>query len=260
MRFNTRLDDFPFRRLVSVLIDFSTEINKVKFKNILKNCLLTAATTLVLATSAQAVMASTTHAPLEGRDINGHAVAASSAGAVFLYDEEANLTWLRDANYAKTSGYDADGKMKWIDANAWVATLNNQQIGGVNNWRLPTTSLSDASCNGANYYCTGSEMGHLYYSVLGNPAHSPANYGDFQNLTGLYWSGTTDAANSNKAWFFTFTFGQQGVFVKSDPSFHAMAVRSGDISPAPEPETYAMLLAGLGLIGAIARRRKGQQG
>ncbi|GJJ05619.1 hypothetical protein RugamoR64_61570 [Duganella rhizosphaerae] len=27
-------------------------------------------------------------------------------------------------------------------------------------------------------------------------------------------------------------------------------------SPVPEPETYAMLLAGLGLVGAIARRRK----
>lgn len=29
--------------------------------------------------------------------------------------------------------------------------------------------------------------------------------------------------------------------------------------PVPEPETYAMLLAGLGLIGAIARRRKSSQ-
>jgi hypothetical protein len=27
-------------------------------------------------------------------------------------------------------------------------------------------------------------------------------------------------------------------------------------APIPEPETYAMLLAGLGLIGAIARRRR----
>lgn len=27
-------------------------------------------------------------------------------------------------------------------------------------------------------------------------------------------------------------------------------------APVPEPETYAMLLAGLGLMGAIARRRK----
>ncbi len=29
-----------------------------------------------------------------------------------------------------------------------------------------------------------------------------------------------------------------------------------DVSPVPEPETYAMLLAGLGLIGFVARRRK----
>lgn len=31
---------------------------------------------------------------------------------------------------------------------------------------------------------------------------------------------------------------------------------SGNIAPVPEPETYAMLLAGLGLMGAVARRRK----
>lgn len=31
-------------------------------------------------------------------------------------------------------------------------------------------------------------------------------------------------------------------------------------APVPEPETYAMLLAGLGIIGAVARRRKLQQG
>ena len=30
-------------------------------------------------------------------------------------------------------------------------------------------------------------------------------------------------------------------------------------TPVPEPETYAMLLAGLGLIGAVARRRQAKQ-
>lgn len=31
---------------------------------------------------------------------------------------------------------------------------------------------------------------------------------------------------------------------------------NGSVTPVPEPENYAMLLAGLGLIGTIARRRK----
>jgi hypothetical protein len=31
---------------------------------------------------------------------------------------------------------------------------------------------------------------------------------------------------------------------------------SGTVAVVPEPETYAMLLAGLGLMGAIVRRRK----
>jgi hypothetical protein len=43
-----------------------------------------------------------------------------------------------------------------------------------------------------------------------------------------------------------------GTYVTSATTgFFAMAV-----APIPEPETYAMLLAGLGLIGFMARRRK----
>ena len=34
---------------------------------------------------------------------------------------------------------------------------------------------------------------------------------------------------------------------------------SKDIPPVPEPETYAMMLAGMGLVGAIARRRRAEQ-
>jgi hypothetical protein len=39
-------------------------------------------------------------------------------------------------------------------------------------------------------------------------------------------------------------------------SAYSSWINSVILAPVPEPETYAMLLAGLGLIGAVARRRK----
>ena len=49
-------------------------------------------------------------------------------GGLAYYDDLADLTWLADANYAQTSGFDADGRMYWVDANSWAAGLN---VGGV---------------------------------------------------------------------------------------------------------------------------------
>ena len=37
------------------------------------------------------------------------------------------------------------------------------------------------------------------------------------------------------------------------------AIFAGQIAPIPEPETYAMLLAGLGLMGAVVRRRSARK-
>lgn len=43
---------------------------------------------------------------------------------------------------------------------------------------------------------------------------------------------------------------------KLDPTLSASYAGNISISPVPEPETYAMLLAGLGMIGFSIRRRK----
>ena len=34
-------------------------------------------------------------------------------GGGLIYDDVLDITWLQDANYAQTSGYDADGFMNW---------------------------------------------------------------------------------------------------------------------------------------------------
>lgn len=83
-----------------------------------------------------------------------------------------------------------------------------------------------------------------------------SNAAMFQNLQNTqYWYGTEGGSG---AWYLSTYYGIQGSEVKSYPGY-AMAVHSGDVGTVvanvPEPETYAMLLAGLGLIGAIGRRR-----
>lgn len=64
-------------------------------------------------------------------------------GGGLIYDDVLDITWLQGANYAKTSGYDADGRMNWSAANVWAEALS---YGGYSDWRLPTVR---AACQSA---------------------------------------------------------------------------------------------------------------
>ena len=79
-------------------------------------------------------------------------------GRGLIYDNVLNITWLSDANYAKTSGVDADGLMNWTAASAWAANL---VYGGYSDWRLPTTLQPDASCS--NHLAGGISFGYNYW-------------------------------------------------------------------------------------------------
>jgi Protein of unknown function (DUF1566) len=173
------------------------------------------------------------------------------------YDDVANLTWLANANAAGTT-------MNWADANAWAAGLD---VNGVTGWRLPDTLQPDSTCsinsggNSSGYNCTGSEMGNLFYNVLGGTAGQSittshnSNYGLFSNVqSGTYWSATEFAPNSGIAWYFAFGNGNQGISYNTD-NFYAWAVQSGNAAVVPVPAAAWLFGSGLlGLIGVAKRR------
>lgn len=212
--------------------------------------------------------------------------ALTDRGGGLLYDDVLNITWLQDANYAKTSGYDADGLMNWGEANTWAANLT---YAGYDDWRLPSTAPVGADWDYAlsligstdfayNITSPHSELSYMHYVNLGLTGYwSPegvyqpdlvgllrngiqggqANVGPVHNLqSSVYWSGTADARYpTSYAWLFVTADGDQN-FYSQNFEVHAWAVRPGDVAPIPEPETYAMFLAGLGLMGFMARRKQ----
>ena len=111
----------------------------------------------------------------------GCSVTLNAGAALFdrgnglVYDDVLNVTWLADANYARSSGFSTDGRLSWTAATEWVESLNYQ---GYSDWRLPLTLQPDSSCEfnddlGAagslsyGFGCKGSELGHMFHFNLG---------------------------------------------------------------------------------------------
>jgi hypothetical protein len=251
---------------------------------------------VLLAGAAQAVGVSGQgiwETTLLGRDGFGQPVDASSDSARFLYDTVLDITWLRDANWAKTSGYAPEnGAMTWDQANTWANTLKAGYFGRYSGWRLPT--IVDTGLPGCDYSTAGntdcgynvqfksgdptnyqagqtvySEMAHLWYVTLGNKGYCPpltfctteqpgwglSNTGSFQNLQAdVNWSGTEYAADPGSAWGFYTSAGPQYYYLQHN-AFYAMAVRPGDVAAVPEPQAYALMLMGLGALMLTLRRR-----
>ena len=182
----------------------------------------------------------TTCACLAVVSFNTSAALIERLGGLAYYDDVADLTWLANANAA---GF----QMGWAEANTWAAGLS---VNGVDGWRLPDSD----TCFG--YNCTDSEMGNLFYNVLGGSVGTSittshnANYDLFNNIQSFfYWTATENADNLAAAWVFVMSTGHQNGFNFKTNTSYAWAVHSSDVGAVPVPA--AVWLFGSGLLGLL---------
>jgi hypothetical protein len=198
-------------------------------------------------------------------------------GNGLIYDDVLNVTWLQDANYAKTSGYSLTGLMDWYDADKWARNLN---YNGITGWSLP-----NATEGGYNITNTDNLLSYMYYvnlgllgqnNILGEPQPNYGIFGDgtrggekdvglIKNLqSGIYWT-SGQAPNYTSQFYYNFYYvfhmdsgyqnawGTQNGF--SGNLFYAWAVHPGDVSSVPVPAAIWLFASGLGLFSFITRRK-----
>lgn len=164
---------------------------------------------------------------------------------------------------------------RYIDCNragAWTvydqfSLTTDATVTGFANWNL------QAGIQGTWYYGTNwsiwsaspANSGVILYSGKSVGTVSDDGRYKFVSVDGLsldlaagtYWLGINHDASSQVGWTYAYSTSQPDNAVVSNGSdtFINRRALAFTISAVPEPETYAMLLAGLGLVGFAVRRQ-----
>ncbi|AFL73274.1 DUF1566 domain-containing protein [Thiocystis violascens] len=202
--------------------------------------------------------------------VNSAQAALIDRGSGLIYDDVLNITWLKDANFAVTSGYAAtavdtissdandniytNGSMGWGAAMTWASNL---EYGGFTDWRLPsavdkttvTTLTFVGSIDFGGYGDKRGELGHLF----SNPDLSL-----FLNLptSATYWYGLKNQDYPMYAWaFYTVDKNTYGITHWNNTAL-AWAVHDGDIGLNQVPIPATAWLFGSALLGLVGLNRR----
>ncbi len=202
--------------------------------------------------------------------LNAHA-ALTTIGQVQYSGQNYNMIWDNDSPFGSIVWMDyTNSATNWQNQMNWASGLNSGGVLTYNidplysvtwsgDWRLPSTvdGLYEFSYDGsttAGYNITSSEMGHLFYTELGNkgyysttgviqPDYGLKIKGPFTNLqTDSYWSGTEYAADTDAAWLFSFFNGNKDYIGSKSHNCPALAVRPGDVAGSVFSEPISSIL------------------
>lgn len=158
---------------------------------------------------------------------------------------------------------------------ASFASLSVAGSGSIYNFTLNAFNLNDLFTNGAFISAiavnTNPGLTPVVSGVSGgspvsiSPGAGPGGEWEFRfDLTGPKKARLTDGESVS----FTATFANPVTFAGNEFALHVQGLAKAqggsawyvnNTSPVPEPESYAMMLAGLGLMGFVAKRRKKTQ-
>ena len=177
----------------------------------------------------------------------------------------------QDTNYALTA---ASSDTAISNTFGYVSYDNLWPIGpwlansDTSRWITPTASQAqtlDANANGTytfelSFNLTGYNAASAAFTgrfASDNAAEVKLNGSTIATGTGFTsWSGFSASsgfhAGVNTLDFVVTNFAQNG----GNPAGLRVEFDSSSVTAVPEPETYAMLIAGMGLVGFVARRRK----
>jgi len=190
---------------------------------------------------------------------------------------------LSDADFSNTQL----GKTTWFGAMAFANYLNSISYGGSTHWEIPTfskptycfDSVGGSNCGynvATNGTIRGDELPELFHQELNSNSFRDRNgfnvidlglpFGiqDLENkfdneMFDAYWSGSEyglpNSDENYSSWYFLMSAGANGANYKN-ALLYAWAITPGQILTIPEPNSIAMLMAGLGLLGITLRRNK----
>ena len=150
------------------------------------------------------------------------------------------MTASTSANYAAYDGY-----QDYI--NAYSQTLGSISLdaGAIVTFAVPFTVSVTASNAGPNEWASAT----AYWSLSDNSGYSTSSQ---KYIYANQWQ----ASNSYSGILYLTFQNNSGGTQNYSLSAEVYTSAGSSIAAVPEPETYAMLLAGLGMVGMIARRRR----